>query len=538
MKVDVWTRQAGRWRTIAALLGALLATPALAQTTVTIDTGPLEGTLADGIASYRGIPYAAAPVGDLRWRAPQPAEPWTGMLDASRYGDDCSQPIVSIAVAGEANRASEDCLTLNVWTPAEAEGPLPVLVWIHGGGFLMGSGSAPIYDGSALAAEGIVVVTINYRLGAFGFFTHPALLAAGEGPVGNFGLMDQLAALQWVQRNIAAFGGDPTRVTLAGELAGGASVVTWITSPAAEGLFAQAIVMSGGGRRGLLTRPTSGGTITRPSADLVDLAVAAGLGVFGSSAAALAELRALPADAITTVSSLGLALMAALLQEDATLPGTPIADGTLIAGDPSQAFAAGTAATMPIMIGTTAVDLPLHFPPREDPLSLFGADRAAAGLAYNPAGAVNPDPTLLALAVGMDMTMHEPARYLARAETAAGAPVWLYRFTYVGQSGRPSPGAVHGTEVPFLFHTLEDGLPGAATDEDLAIADAFSTYVANFVRYGDPNGDRLPAWPLFNPARFDLMHFTMNNGPVFGPDPRADRIAAVERAMDAPSGSR
>jgi len=230
------------------LLGLLLlamAMPAAAQD-VRIDSGTLHGAAADGVSAFKGIPYVAPPVGPLRWHAPEAPPAWTGARDATGFGADCMQNLFPGAT-GSGQPQSEDCLFLNVWTPAHPKGAkLPVMVWIHGGGFVGGSSALAETDGARLAKRGVVVVSFNYRLGRFGFFAHPALTAGREG--GNWGLLDQIAALRWVQRNVAAFGGDPGNVTILGESAGGESVIRLMASPAARGLFAKAIASSGGGR--------------------------------------------------------------------------------------------------------------------------------------------------------------------------------------------------------------------------------------------------------------------------------------------------
>lgn len=212
-----------------------------------IDAGTIEGAVSGDVLSFKGIPYATPPLGNLRWREPQPVQPWTGVRKAIAYGNDCIQKPVPGDPAAISNTTSEDCLVLNVWQPANnpSHKKLPVLVWIHGGGFVNGSAAASIYDGSAFARQGLVVVSFNYRLGRLGFFAHPALTAAKEGRLGNYGLLDQLAALSWVQRNVTAFGGDPKQVTIMGESAGGISVMHHLTSLEARGLFQRAIVLSG-----------------------------------------------------------------------------------------------------------------------------------------------------------------------------------------------------------------------------------------------------------------------------------------------------
>ena len=222
------------------------------QDVVSVETGKLQGASEGGITVFRGIPYAAPPVGDLRWEPPQPAASWSGVRPATDFGHDCMQMPTRSAAAPRRTVASEDCLYVNVWVPDSRSGKLPVMVWIHGGGFVQGGTSPDIYDGAAFARHGIVFVSINYRLGRFGFFAFPELTRESKtGQVGNYGYYDQLAALKWVQRNIAAFGGDPHQVTIAGESAGGGSVHALMTSPLTTGLFRGSIVQSGGGRPGL-----------------------------------------------------------------------------------------------------------------------------------------------------------------------------------------------------------------------------------------------------------------------------------------------
>src|SRR4029453_9296584 len=223
---------------------------ALAAAPVKTEGGLVSGVVADGVQSWKGIPFAAPPIGDLRWRAPRPAAPWTGVKEARAYANDCMQLPFPSDAAPLGTPPAEDCLYLNVWAPEKPAAPkLPVMVWIHGRGFVNGGGSPAVYDGSEFARRGIVFVSFNYRLGRFGFFAHPGLTKESpDGPLGNYGYLDQIAALQWVQRNIAAFGGDSKEVTLFGESAGGGSVNTLMISPLARGLFQKAICESGGGR--------------------------------------------------------------------------------------------------------------------------------------------------------------------------------------------------------------------------------------------------------------------------------------------------
>ncbi len=509
------------------------AAPSAAQLIIKTKSGSVEGSSSDGVIAFKRIPYAAPPIGDLRWRAPQPVQPWTDVRKATAYGHDCMQMLNQDEPIQ--TTPSEDCLFVNVWQPGEhaQSSKLPVMVWIHGGGYVGGGSSIPYYDGSAFARQGMVVVSFNYRLGRFGFFAHPALLAAKEGPVGNFGYMDQIAALKWVQTNIAAFGGDPEQVTLVGESAGGASVLTLLTSPVTKGLFHRAMIMSGGGRQALITRQMTGGTAERPSADQIDASFAKSLGVEGNGGDALTALRALPAGAIVGDLNLESVLKAALLGTQ-IYPGTGMVDGVIVTAPPQAVFQSGGAANVPIIIGTTAVDLPLLFPPSKlDPFAYFGTDAEAARTAYNaPATLDQNSLSLLLLSIGTDMTMHEPARFVAKAMTAAGNPAWLYRFTYTAEATRPkSMGQAHAGELPFLFATLAAKYGDKVTAKDQQMAQAFNTYVGNFVKTGDPNGHDLPAWPKFDPAQFDLLNFTLANGPVFGPEPRPG-VALVERAAD------
>ncbi|MDB5447363.1 MAG: carboxylesterase, partial [Phenylobacterium sp.] len=332
---------------LALALSLLGAGSATAAPQATIVQGRLEGASDGSVDRFLGIPYASPPVGELRWRAPRRPAAWTGVRPAVSYGADCMQNAMP-GMRWKPQPISEDCLYLNVWRPAQpAATPRPVMVWIHGGGFSTGSGAWPIYEGSNLAKHGVVVVTINYRLNRFGFFAHPALMAQRtEEPVANYGLMDQVAALRWVHDNIAAFGGDPANVTIFGESAGGFAVNYLLTMPSARGLFAKAIVESGGGSANFRTMlgldtPGSGPTGPQPSAIEAGRAYAASLGVTDATPAAL---RAIPAAQI-----LGSASM--------TDGGRgPVVDGKLIVEDPVEAFAAGRQARVPFIIGSNSFE--------------------------------------------------------------------------------------------------------------------------------------------------------------------------------------
>ena len=454
------------------ILALLAATPAAAQQ-VTIDSGALTGATADGVASFKGIPYAAPPVGEGRWAAPAPVSRWTAPRDATRFGADCVQNAVPGDVSLGAPMA-EDCLFLNVWTPKPATGAkLPVMVWIHGGGFVAGSGALAPTDGAQLARRDVVVVTFNYRLGRFGFFAHPAL---GQGA--NWGLMDQIAALAWVKRNIAAFGGDPTTVTLFGESAGGESVARLMASPAATGLFAKAIAASGGGRD---RWPT-----------LAEAQIKGGAFAAKSTAADLAALRALPADTVRG----GITI---LNKEEGFYSG-PVTDGTIVPGHADAVFASGKQARIPFIAGSNDDELgfvPAPFLPMVNGplLKQLGSGADAVKAAYG-------SEEKAARHLASDAIFVEPALALASRHAKAGSPTWLYRFGYVTEAKREAgKGAAHASDVPFQFGNL----PADATAADRAAAAQLMTYWTHFARTGDPNGKGAPAWQRLDPASAKLL---------------------------------
>jgi para-nitrobenzyl esterase len=520
----------------AALL-ALAATVANAfEKTVAVESGTLEGVVSGGVLSFKGVPFAAPPVGDFRWMPPQPAASWVGTRSADAYGPDCFQKPIEGDAAPLGSTLSEDCLYLNIWRPAEG-GPgdkLPVMIWIHGGGYVNGGSSAAVFDGSAFARQGIVLVSINYRLGRFGYFAHPALTAASPRPLGNYGTMDQIAALQWVQRNIAAFGGDPARVTIFGESAGGGSVLDLLASHPDEGLFHQAAVLSGGGRAFLgglkLTEPSG----PRHSAEELGVEFARRFGITDTGPEGLAALRRLSAEDIR-----GDLNMVALFAEEILFfvnlryQGGPAIDGTAVKGIPADVFRAGEAARVPLIIGATSADIGVSIPwTRRGVFAPFEAEGDAARAIYDPDGG-RPFRELRAEVEG-DRTMQEPARFIARRMAASGAPAWRYRFGYVAESeAAPGKGAGHASEIPFLFDTLDARFGDKATDRDRAMAKAVNAYFANFAKGGDPNGAGLPGWPKADPAGSEMMIFTPDGIPVAGPDPWTARLDVVERAAEA-----
>ncbi len=485
--------------------GALLfaAMPAAAQQ-VRTEAGPVRGIGVEGTVAFLGIPYAAPPVGDLRWSPPAPPAHWTEARDANRAGNDCMQNAMP-GVTTSGQPTSEDCLFLNVWTPSASAGAkLPVMVWIHGGGFVSGSGSLAETDGARLAARGVVVVSFNYRLGRFGFFAHPALAAEGKG--GNFGLMDQIAALEWVKRNIAGFGGDPAKVTIFGESAGGESVLRLMAAPAARGLFARAISASGGGR-------DHWPVLSDAEAKGRAFAAAAGAGDARS-------LRALPA----TVVLGGINM---LNKEDARYSG-PITDGDIVPEDAARVFAAGREARVPLIIGNN--DDELGFVPAALLPMVNGPVLAALGKGADAVKASYASPDKATRYLAGDAMFTEPALAMARWHAATGAPTWLYRFGYVAEGKRKEGvGAGHATDVIFQFDNLAkgDAKPSAV---DAAVAAQVGDYWTSFARTGDPNGKGLPRWDRLDGAAPRLLAIGASAAMAEAGSPSLAAIAAAREA--------
>ncbi|KQY91737.1 carboxylesterase/lipase family protein [Brevundimonas sp. Root1423] len=494
------------------LAAALIMTPGRTTTPdprAVVEQGVLIGRAEDGVSSFRGVPYAAAPVGPLRWRAPQAATSWEGQRDAGQVGAICIQPPANGDPGVGPLPMSEDCLTLNVWTPVERAGPRPVMVWIHGGGFNNGSGTAALYDGANLARRGVIVVTVNYRLGRLGFFDHPALAAErarGE-PGGNYGMMDIVAALEWVRDNAAAFGGDAGNVTVFGESAGGAAVTRLMISPQARGLFHRAVVQSGLGR-------DSGVPLDAPSAiggpSLQDRGVGFAQSVGATTAA---QLRAVPAEA--------------LLRPAPNFYGGDnlVIDGQVVTEDVEAAFAAGREAPVPMIIGTNSAEFWWIRPSEISPYgaiddALTSQERVDLYAAYGGEDGYRAH-------VVSDLAFNEPARHLARLHARNGHPTYLYRFDVVPDSNpEPSGGATHASERPYVFDNLHTvGRPMAERDDRAATA--MADYWTRFATTGDPNEAGRPVWPEFGAQRDRLLEFT-NDGPEAKPIPFADRLDLIE----------
>ena len=531
-------------RFAAAAVGLLLAAGAVAsaaaqtvldpETPVVVTGGAISGAAAARNADvivFKGIPYAAPPVGDLRWRPPAPVRGWQGVRDASASGPICIQS------GGQDVPQDEDCLLLNVWAPRETSAPRPVLFWIHGGGYTGGSGSTAIYDGTQLAADGAVVVTINYRLNVFGFLAHPALSAESpHGASGNYGLLDMVAALEWVRDNIGAFGGDPGRVTIFGESAGGGAVMSVMLVPQAGGLFHGAIAQSNwinGWERSLETAAAQG------------VRVAAALGIAEDAEDPLAAMRAASAADVLAASN-----------ADAGSPfmrtgnvWAPNVDGWAIPDDPLAMYRAGRQHAVPLVTGlngnegslmTRGMDIPDAEAFEAYVRSVYPAladEMLAHYDASSPAAAQ----------AAVDKVVHDlffagPVRAHAAAQAAAGAPTWLYHFTHVPPTAWGAAlGSHHAAELVYVFGTLTRrdeggerplGLTpvGDYTDTDTALSATMRAYWVQFAATGDPNREGLPPWPAFDPETDRHLELSSAIAPGTGVDTAG---AALWEALQA-----
>jgi para-nitrobenzyl esterase len=498
----------------AAIGGAASAQSIPAKAPVVrVDSGQVRGLEADGVVSFRGIPYAAPPVGKLRWRAPQPAQHWAGVRDATKFGPECMQ------TADEVPK-SESCLTLNVLRPATSARQLPVMVWIYGGANVHGQTS--LYpSGDALAKLGVVFVSMNYRMGRLGFFAHPALLAeTPDEPHGNYGYMDQRSALQWVQRNISAFGGNPKAVTIFGQSSGGGSVMVHLTSPLSRGLFQRAILQSPGNPS---SRAKAGPLAELSDAEKMAVDYAHSLGIAAEGPAALAALRALPAEKLVEGTGHEAELAALATRKLIIGVAGSMRDGKLVVEAPEIALAAGREAKVPVMIGATDRDLALGSAANKDELfALFGTNAVQARKLYDPQG----DQTLdeLKQQIYSDRSETEPARHLADEVARGGHPVYFYRFSYVTESTRGQmKGALHSSEISYVFNIPAEVVGDKVTSDDKKMGELASAYWVSFAKTGDPNGGNRPQWPRHDPAVDKVIDFT-NEGVVVGPDPLKGRL--------------
>ena len=478
---------------LLSLALAMLATRAMAADpglVVRIDSGTLAGVhdAATGVNEFLGIPYAAPPLGALRWKPPQPAAAWTGVRAADHFGPRCMQLPLFGDMVFRSDGMSEDCLYLNVWAPSGSKGKkLPVLVYFYGGGFVGGDGSEYRYDGASLARRGIVTVTVNYRLGVFGFLALPALADESQHhATGNYGLLDQVAALRWVHRNIAAFGGDPDEVTIGGESAGSMAVSALMASPLSQGLFQRAIGESGAVLGNLTPRPRA---LAEQHGEAFERHV---------GARSLAQLRAIPAST----------LLAATAGKDVAGFGPDI-DGWFLPRPPGAIYEAGDQAHIPLLVGSNSQEgswtnlladkapTPANY--RAAVEKLFGKHAAEALQLYpgNDETEVKASGTALA---GDRFIAFSTWRWMHLQRKTGEAPVYYYYFTKArpamrdGSAG-PDPGAVHSGEIEYALGNLATNRVYAWTGADYKVSATMEGYFANFIRTGDPNGPGLPRWP-------------------------------------------
>ena len=499
--------------------------------------GFIKGVSEGEVDSFKGIPYAAPPVGEFRWRPPQPINSWEDELDATEYGPDCAQSGWGSAPGTITEGSSEDCLYLNLWRPSNVsnDAKLPVMVWIHGGGFTGGSGSGPGIAGTEFAKKDVILVTFNYRLGRLGHFAFPAL--SKEYPEefkGSYAYMDQIAALQWIQKNIASFGGDPENITIFGFSAGGVSVHSLLTIPSAEGLFQKAISHSGGARDGVLTgrpiRDDNADIFYKVSAETIGINFAKKHGINEIDADALAKLRALPVEKIVEGGQVTDG------QGGPQIYSGPILDGKLVVESAEKVYNAGRQTKVPLMIGSCSAEVGGSFvnnsSTKEELFNLFGDLSDTAKMAYDPEG--NKEFAEVIAKFNTDWVWAEPARFAANAFVKVGEPTYLFHFDFVSEpmKERMPYGAGHGTDISYVFNTLNArwGNP-ETTPTDEKIAAIMNTYWANFAKTGNPNGDGLPEWPTYTTKNSQILEIQSDGKVVGKSDPRLIRLDLIEKAV-------
>jgi para-nitrobenzyl esterase len=485
------------------------------------DAGLVEGAVSSDskVHLFKGIPFAAPPVGALRWKAPQPVAKWGGVHKATAFGPRCMQARIYDDMVFRDRGPSEDCLYLNVWTPSTmVQARLPVMVWIYGGGFAAGSASEPRQDGENLAKKGVVVVSFNYRLGVFGFLSHPELSReSGRSASGNYGLLDQVAALEWVRKNIAAFGGDADNVTIFGESAGSFSVSALMASPLAQDLFQKAIGESGAFFSNTLGAPPLA------LAEEADQKFADSLG-----AHSLEALRALPADAL---------LQAA--QKPGEIRFRPIIDGYFLPDYVRSIFASGRQSQIPLLAGWNADEGDFHgIFAGADPTApnfiarahaIFG-NKADAFLKLYPAGTDDQARRSAQDLAGDQFIAYSTWKWIEMQAATGNSRVFRYEFDDAPpapkDSTAPSRGAYHSAEIEFVFEALASkNLPWRPEDEKLS--DLMSSYWTNFARTGDPNGPGLPQWPAYNSeGKYEVMHLSAS--PYSAPDMHRSRYEFLD----------
>ncbi|HUO97204.1 MAG TPA: carboxylesterase family protein [Rhizomicrobium sp.] len=484
---------------LTAGLAVSISAGAAPLTRAQVEQGKLEGFARGGVAAYLGIPYAAPPVGSLRWRAPKSAPAWKGKRKAYAFGANCMQIITPHGHGpwtweySAQGKVSEDCLFVNVWTPATStKDKLPVLFWIHGGGYFEGSSSAAIYDGDSFARKGIIVVSLNYRLGALGFLATPGLSAESPQHVsGNYGVLDTIAALKWVKKNIAAFGGDPKRVTIYGQSAGAGMVTTLTFIPQAKGLFEGAIAQSGVAANFPMQ------SMKQAEQSGIDFAASVG-------APTLAKLRALPAEDLlkAPVPAGGPPMLRFM----------PIVDGWLLPGQPADLSAKGEINDTPFLTGQTANEASAMSPKWGD-LTPEECDAAFARMTGAWAGRFKAaylkpgeDCNTGLAQFQTDRGVFSAYQWIASRLKAGKGPVYAYLYSHLEPgSDAARYGVFHSSDIAYVFGTLDKTPERPFTGKDRAISNTISDYWVNFVKTGNPNGAGLPEWPAADPARPVVM---------------------------------
>ena len=459
------------------------------------------GVVEAGVASFKGIPYASAPVGSLRWRAPQPPPESPAIRSAHEYGPACLQP----SMPGPGSyRMSEDCLTLNVFRPFETEDPLPVMIWIHGGSFVAGTAGDPLFDGAKLAQAGVVVITLDYRLGAFGWLAHPALdEGSSNSRIANYGMMDQIAALRWVHENVRAFGGDPGNVTLFGSSSGAISVALLMLCEQSRDLFQKAILESLPGRERMRSMET---------AEAVGKQFLEAVGYERNRP----DPRAIDSEVLLAAEK--------ILLSRSGRSFAPTEDGMLVKEDIAAGFGAGRESRIPLIIGSNEEETVFGSEPD------FNQERGLAGASvdelrrFYPEAARNPE---LAARLYTDRVFTEPARFIARSHAATGSPTFRYRFSYVPEAQAQGSEGGRGRELQFIFGA--EGVPGAGvfTHRDREVSNILRAYWTNFAKTGDPNGPGLPLWETS--SNREKLLLISNVDISSSGDPWSERLDRLER---------
>ncbi len=493
---------------LVALGLAALSEPAWSQGGVAeVTGGRIQGAAQGDLVVYKGVPFAAPPVGELRWRDPQPVKSWTGVRDATTFSRACTQPITPFMPPGQT--PGEDCLYLNVWAPAKTPAlPLPVMVWIHGGAFTTGGAAAPFFDGTHFAHRGVVLVSINYRLGALGFLAHPGLSKEADNPSGNYGLKDQIAALHWVHANIARLGGDPKRVTIFGQSAGAGSVSMLAASTLAKGLVHRVIAESGSS-----FEPPKSNAAMVSNLDSAERQGTAALAEVG--AADIAAARALPAEKFVGLKEMF----------------RPVRDGRVLPEDQYALYERNGQNDTPALIGYNSGDAimrptsPAEFENRIR--ATYGTSADAILNAYPHAS--DEDKRRAALQVSRDSGFGWNTLTWARVQSAHSKnKVYTYFFDQVAPRDSiffSADGTVHTGEIPYVFGTL-DAPPASYTAEDRKLSEQVQEYWVNFAKTGDPNGPGLPQWPAFSNDNPRSMYF--HGTPQATPTPNLRQVEAFD----------